>query len=63
MTYTGNISMWLRPTSQCEAETILCGYYEVHRTYQQALAAARKHTKETGHIVRAEHIRTELVGL
>lgn len=55
--------MWLRPTSQCEAETILCGYYEVHRTYQQALAAARKHAKETGHIVRAEHIRTELVGL
>lgn len=56
------MSNWLRLTATCEAPNYECEYGEMFRTWQQAKKAGRKHAKETGHLVRVEHIRTELFG-
>ena len=53
-------SHFLPATAACEGR--FCPFYTETRTWQEAKRLALRHHKETGHVVRAEHIRTLLVG-
>lgn len=53
---------YLPPTAECGKQTILCGWYKVCKSYNEAVVEGYKHYRETGHWVRAEQIRTTMIG-
>ncbi len=54
--------MKLWPTAECQSPSYLCGWHETSNNYKDAKRVAVRHHKATGHLVRVELIRTELVG-
>lgn len=54
--------MRLNPTAECNSPRYLCGWVETFENWKEARRAAVKHHQATGHVVRVEHIQTELIG-
>ena len=55
--------MRLNPTAECNANRWTCRWQETFENWKEARRAAVAHHKATGHLVRVDHIRTELIGL